>query len=236
MTMTTNRYDQQSIRELFDQMAATYGHVHLASSLGLAYAWRRQVVAAIGARHGHIADFMSGAGEVGALLKDRYERLHCIDLSSSMIDLSRRNLSSHGAAIDFRTEDATACGLPDQSIDAITCAFGIKTLDSSGRTALLGQFHRLLRPGGIASILEFTVPRNRLFAAPFQLYVQHYVPLLGRIFLGNPDTYRRLWEYTRDFTRGGMFSELDGDGRWLVERRISMLGAAVHYIITPARS
>ena len=234
--MTTNRYDQQSIRELFDQMASTYGHVHLVSSLGLAYAWRRQVVEAIGQRRGQIADFMSAAGEVGALLRGRYERLHCIDLSTGMIALSRRHLARHGEAIAYRTEDATECGLPARSMDAITCAFGIKTLDGDGRRALLGQFHRILKPGGIASILEISVPRNRLLAGPFQIYGQHYVPLLGRLFLGTPDHYRRLWEYTRDFTIGGMFHELEADGRWQVEKRCYLMGSAVQYLTTPTRA
>ena len=44
MSATTARYDPESVRRLFNDMAATYGHVNLLSSFGFTVRWRHQVV------------------------------------------------------------------------------------------------------------------------------------------------------------------------------------------------
>ena len=59
----------------------------------------------------------------------------------------------------------TRCRLPvrDASLDLITVAFGFRNL--ANYDAGLREMRRVLRPGGVAAILEFSQPRNGLFAA-----------------------------------------------------------------------
>ena len=154
------QYEPKAIAALFDDMARTYGVVNLFSSLGLAYRWRKQVVRAIGGDGLRLADLMSGSGEVGALIHRRCRALNCVDIAQNMLERCRGNLARHGDAISFFHEDATKSSLPAQSCDAVTCAFGVKTLDSQGRRRLLDEIHRLLAPTGVASILEFSLPRS----------------------------------------------------------------------------
>lgn len=59
------RYDPDSIRTLFDEMASTYGHVNLISSFGFTARWRNQTVNGLPLKSaGCVIDLMSGMGEL----------------------------------------------------------------------------------------------------------------------------------------------------------------------------
>ena len=47
-------YDPAFVRQLFDEMAATYGVVNLVSSFGFARRWRRQCVECVGIKDGAV--------------------------------------------------------------------------------------------------------------------------------------------------------------------------------------
>ncbi len=67
-------YDPAYIKQLFNEMSATYGLVNLISSFDFAWWWRRQCVRLAGLNEGgRVCDFMSGQGE--ARLLARYTRL-----------------------------------------------------------------------------------------------------------------------------------------------------------------
>ena len=98
--------------------------------------------------------------------------------------------------------------------DAVTRAFGVKTLDNQGRRRLLHAIHLIFAPSGVASILEFSPPRSPFLAWPFMIKVRYHDPFLGRLFLGNPDMHRRLMDGTMVFSAQGHVHELDDDPRW----------------------
>lgn len=75
----------------------------------------------------------------------------------------------------------------------------MKTLSSDGVRRFAREIHRILRPGGRYAVLEFSIPPNRLLQLPFRFHVQVLVPIIGWLFLGNPDNYRQLWRYTAAF-------------------------------------
>ena len=60
--------------------------------------------------------------------------------------------------------DALALPLRDASLDLITVAFGFRNL--ANYEAGLREMRRVLRPGGMAAILEFSQPPNRALRRP----------------------------------------------------------------------
>jgi len=229
--MTHIDYSPKAIEKLFDEMSKTYGFVNLLSSFGFTVFWRLRVAKVLNCRNAVVADFMSGCGEIGAGIVKDVKVLYCVDYSANMMAKAKESLGSH-AHVQFHLEDGTATSIASASVDCVSCSFGLKTLDRNGMVRLFKEFHRVLKHGGTASVLEFTVPRHAMLRIPFMVYVRYIVPLIGRVFLGNPDNYRQLWAYTNAFTESGMLPDVADDGTWTMIERSYFFGSAIHYIAT----
>lgn len=95
--------------------------------------------------------------------------------------------------------NALQCPLRDSSFDFVFSSFGLKTFSPLQLETLAKEIARVLRPGGQFSLLEISVPPSRVVAAPYLFYLHRVIPLIGRLFLGNPENYRMLGIYTSNF-------------------------------------
>jgi demethylmenaquinone methyltransferase/2-methoxy-6-polyprenyl-1,4-benzoquinol methylase len=86
--------------------------------------------------------------------------------------------------------DALHLPLRDASLDLVTVAFGFRNL--ANYEAGLQEMRRVLRPGGVAAILEFSQPRNTVFAALYNFYSRRVLPVIGGVLTGVGDAYRYL--------------------------------------------
>lgn len=194
-------YDPKSVRLLFNEMSGTYGVMNLVSSFGFTYWWRRKCLAEINiAEKATIVDLMTGMGELCVELRKSFGPsldLIALDNSPAMCRLAENNARKYPFCV--LEADALACPLETSSVDAVFSTFGLKTFSNAQLSVLAGEVARILRPGGTLSFLEISVPPNRLLRIPFLFYLNRVVPVLGRLFLGNPDNYRMLGVYTTAF-------------------------------------
>lgn len=196
-----NIYDPAFVRQLFDEMAATYGIVNMISSFGFARRWRRQCVGCMEITDGAaVVDLMTGMGELLHLIASRtgpHGQIMLLDISPAMC----RVAAKHQLDFPYQVVEADVLqhGLPDESYDYVVSSFGLKTFNSEQLAELAEVVFRLLRPGGQFAFLEISLPRSRLLRIPYYFYISYVIPLIGRIFLGNPENYRLLGEYTRAF-------------------------------------
>lgn len=198
-------YSATTVKNLFAEMSATYGLVHLISSFGFALRWRRQCVLRASIQPGNtVYDLMTGMGECLPHIVSKTgasATIRGIDFCSEMCSRARSTVERLGFA-DSRSileEDVLETSLEPGSADRIVCSFGLKTLDPADLGKLARQVFRLLRPGGRFSFIEISEPGSRLLRLSYVPYIRYVVPLLGRLFLGNPDNYRQLGIYTRYF-------------------------------------
>jgi len=198
-------YDSHFIRSLFNEMSQTYGIVNMISSMGFTRRWRRQCLNIIPIVRGARAlDLMTGMGELCPGLSQKLgEKGHitAIDISPIMCRLAHK----HGMNPNRRcpTEvieaDALSCPLKECSSDVIVSSFGLKTFDKKQIQVLATEVARVLRPGGHFSFLEISIPPSKLLRWPYLVYLDFIIPIVGRLFMGNPDNYRLLGVYTRAF-------------------------------------
>jgi demethylmenaquinone methyltransferase/2-methoxy-6-polyprenyl-1,4-benzoquinol methylase len=114
------------------------------------------------------------------------------DFCHPMLVAARRK----GAAGLFEA-DALRLPLRDASFDLVTVAFGFRNLANYG--VGLAEMRRVLRPGGMAAILEFSEPPNAVFAALYHFYSRRILPLIGGALSGSRDAYTYLPESVRKF-------------------------------------
>ena len=95
--------------------------------------------------------------------------------------------------------EADALDIParDGFFDLITVAFGFRNLANYRKG--LEEMRRVLRPGGMVAILEFSQPPNAVFAALYNWYSRHVLPALGGALSGSKDAYTYLPESVRKF-------------------------------------
>jgi len=95
--------------------------------------------------------------------------------------------------------EADALDLPvaDASLDLITVAFGFRNLANYQHG--LGELIRVLKPGGLAAILEFSTPPNPLLARLYDFYSRAILPTIGGWISGSKEAYSYLPESVRKF-------------------------------------
>jgi demethylmenaquinone methyltransferase/2-methoxy-6-polyprenyl-1,4-benzoquinol methylase len=168
---------------VFDGIAPHYEFVNHVLTLGLDRWWRRRA-AQVAARDGgtHWLDVCTGTGELARLLRrlaPPEALVMGLDFSLPMLQLARR--SAGPEAIPYLQGEAAALPFPDASLDLITVSFATRNLASSrqGLEACLGEFARVLRPGGRFVNMETSQPPARLIRWLFHLYVRLLVEALG---------------------------------------------------------
>ena len=98
------------------------------------------------ADNAHVLDAGCGAGiPVSQMLS---ERLHVtgVDFSEAQIELARKNVPN----ARFLCEDMTKLDFPENTLDGICSYYAIIHIPREEHEPLLANFHRMLKPGGIA--------------------------------------------------------------------------------------
>jgi len=88
--------------------------------------------------------------------------------------------------ITFAFGDCLNLPLPDNSVDALTIAFGLRNLADRARG--FAEMRRVLRPGGSLFVLEFTQP-YAWFRPFYYFYMRHVMPVIAGIITGKPEAY-----------------------------------------------
>jgi len=67
---------------------------------------------------------------------------------------------------------------------------------------------RVLKPGGRAMILEFSLPANAVMRRCYLFYFRHILPRIGSVVSGDAYAYRYLNQTVETFPYGEAFCEL----------------------------
>ena len=93
-----------------------------------------------------VLDAGCGAGiPIGQMLSEHFE-LTGVDFSEAQIKLARKNVPNG----KFLCEDMTKLNFPENTFDGITSYYAIIHIPREEHQPLLANFHRMLKPGGIA--------------------------------------------------------------------------------------
>jgi demethylmenaquinone methyltransferase/2-methoxy-6-polyprenyl-1,4-benzoquinol methylase len=133
-----------------------------------------------------VLDICCGTGDLTmALRRGGAAMVMGSDFCHPMLVEARRK-----TAVPLFEADALHLPLRDGALDLMTVAFGFRNL--ANYDAGLREMRRVLRPGGVAAILEFSQPRNALFAAAYNFYSRRILPVIGGMLTGAGDAYRYL--------------------------------------------
>ena len=210
--MDSDIYQPAYVKGLFNGMSNSYERMNMITSFGFSMRWRRQFIKRVDSQNSKtIIDLLTGLGEMWTVLKSECPgaRITALDFSEEMVKrATEKNNKQFGNSIDLRLEDILENSLPSDHFDLVVCAFGLKTFSEEQLERLSFEIHRILKSGGQFSFIEVSVPPNRLLAGLYGFYLGKVIPLLGWLFLGNPEEYRMLWKYTTLFENAKSAAEI----------------------------
>jgi len=202
------------VRDMFSRVAHRYDLANHLLSFNIDRRWRARTVQRVKTvlerPEARVLDICCGTGDLVLALAKARARLAggtaCptsshptlgSDFCHPMLTAARAKIERRAARAALFEADALRLPLRDGSLDLITAAFGFRNLANYAEG--LEEMRRVLRPGGMAAILEFSQPPNRAFGALYGFYARRVLPWIGGALSGSRDAYEYLPESVRKF-------------------------------------
>ena len=208
-------YDPQFVKGVFDRCSEKYIAFSWACSFGFTERWRRQCVQAmptpaVTAPCGY--DLMAGTGEIWPHLLRQLPRTRAItavDISSGMHRRAMVRLHAHRAhKIDFIEDDVLASDLSAESVDFVVSTFGLKTFNPEQHERLAALIARVLKPGGVLSLIEASDPRGWWLRPLYLFYLKKVLPLVERLLLRGAEDFAMIGTYSTNFGDASGFADM----------------------------
>jgi demethylmenaquinone methyltransferase / 2-methoxy-6-polyprenyl-1,4-benzoquinol methylase len=231
----------RKVREMFSQIAPRYDLLNHLLSLQFDRLWRARVtrrLLPILVRPDAVAlDLCCGTGDLAlSVAAAGKARVIGADFAHPMLVRAREKSASAAASsspqnsrtISFAEADALRLPFADRSFDLVTTAFGFRNL--ANYEAGLREIYRVLKPGGMLAILEFTEPSAGFLGGLYRWYFRRILPRLGGFISGDRSAYAYLpASVSRFFLPGELASLLQTVGYSEVDFRVWTFGTvALH--------
>lgn len=217
---------------MFNDISGKYDFLNHFLSLGIDFSWRRKFIERLSAyKPQRILDVATGTGDL-ALLISTLEPAHItgIDIAGSMLAIAREKTAKKHLQekLTFEEGDAEDLSFADEVFDAVTVAFGVRNFENLEKG--LSEMKRVLRPGGVMMILEFSHPASFPWKQFYGFYSKHMIPLVGRLVSGNNQAYTYLPQSVSGFPSGKDFiAIMENSGMKNVTQRVLTFGIATIY-------
>lgn len=210
---------QKEIVRMFDEISGSYDLANRVLSFGADIRWRRIACAKslelLGKERVEIADAACGTGDMllfweevaakkGVAIADKVG----IDPSLGMLEAAQKKLKD----TRFICNEAKSLQLESGSVDIVSISYGIRNVIE--RKEAIEEFKRVLRPGGVLVILEFTKKEHpNLIDRAADFYASKILPYIGGLISGNFKAYRYLPDSIEGFlSTQGLSDELEQAG------------------------
>ena len=186
------------VRGVFDSVAGKYDVMNDVMSAGLHRLWKRFAVDVAGPRAGQrVLDLAGGTGDLARLFAKRVGPGGVVvhtDINGAMLAEGRDKLQNLGLLLPTIQCNAEALPFPARSFDIVSIAFGLRNV--TRKEAALAEMRRVLLPGGVAVVLEFSRVAAPL-APIYDWYSFNVLPRLGGLIANDQASYRYLVESIR---------------------------------------
>jgi demethylmenaquinone methyltransferase/2-methoxy-6-polyprenyl-1,4-benzoquinol methylase len=186
------------VRGVFESVAGKYDLMNDLMSAGLHRLWKRFTVDTSGVRKGaRVLDIAGGTADLACLFAERVGasgQVILTDINGAMLASGRDRMINEGWLVPAVQCNAEALPFHDRFFDCVSIGFGLRNV--TRKETALAEMRRVLRPGGVAVILEFSQVWSPLKPA-YDWYSFNVLPRLGKLIADDEASYRYLAESIR---------------------------------------
>lgn len=185
----------KAVREMFSGIAGRYDLLNHLLSANVDKRWRRKIAKELAhvlrSPASKVLDVACGTGDLAIELRQSGKAFIIgTDFCRPMLLIAGEKSSSDELQIPFVEGDGMRLSFADDSFDAVTVAFGLRNFSNWEQG--LAEFQRVLKPGGVLAVLEFSCPVLPGFRQAFQFYFSRILPRIGGLVSGSRCAYEYL--------------------------------------------
>jgi demethylmenaquinone methyltransferase/2-methoxy-6-polyprenyl-1,4-benzoquinol methylase len=186
------------VADVFHSVAGNYDIMNDVMSMGMHRVWKQFTFFTAELKSGDkVLDIAGGTGDMTRGFKkivgESGEVWHT-DINSSMLKVGRDRLLNEGILTPQCLCDAEKLPFPDNYFNGVCVSFGLRNM--THKDLALSEMYRVLKPGGILMVLEFSKvykPLSKLY----DLYSFKFLPLMGKLIAKDAESYQYLAESIR---------------------------------------
>lgn len=226
------------VESMFDSIAWRYDFLNHFLSFGTDRKWRKKAINIVSKykKKPEILDVATGTGDLAiASMKIDPVKVTGIDISEKMLEIGRRKINEMGLTdkIELIKGDSENIDFGDNIFDVVMVAFGVRNFNDPLKG--LCEMYRVVKPGGLLMVLEFSKPNSFPFRQLFNFYFLNILPLFGRFFSKNKKAYSYLPDSVLKFPDNEAFKKIVVDAGFLNEQQTKLTGgiASIYTGIKP---
>ncbi|WP_372648766.1 bifunctional demethylmenaquinone methyltransferase/2-methoxy-6-polyprenyl-1,4-benzoquinol methylase UbiE [Draconibacterium sp.] len=201
------------VEEMFDNISHRYDFLNHVLSLNIDKIWRRKTINKLRPyQPENILDIATGTGDFAvAALKLGDVKVTGIDISEGMLNVGREKIKAKKLEdkISFQKADSENLPFGNGAFDAAIVGFGVRNFENLEKG--LSEIKRVLKPGGVFFVLEFSKPVSFPFKQIYMFYFMRILPLIGRMVSKDSRAYTYLPESVNEFPDGDRFLTILAD-------------------------
>lgn len=205
-----NAGKKEQIAKMFNNISHRYDFLNHFLSLGIDKLWRKTAIGFLKPLHPQfILDVATGTGDFAIqALNLNPRKITGIDISEGMLSIGTQKIQklklSH--RIELLKGDSENLQFADDTFDAVTVGFGVRNFENLEEG--LSEIRRVLKPGAMLVVLEFSRPRRFPMRQLYNFYFKNILPGLGRLISKDKSAYTYLPESVEAFPDGTDFENI----------------------------
>jgi demethylmenaquinone methyltransferase/2-methoxy-6-polyprenyl-1,4-benzoquinol methylase len=198
---------KQQVAKMFNNIAPAYDFLNHFLSMGIDISWRKKAIEQLkDMKQLNLLDIATGTADL-AIEASRLKphKIIGVDISEQMLEIGRKKIEkkSLGNTIHLQNGDSENLPFPENSFNAISCAFGVRNFENLDKG--LEEMYRVLSNKGKLVILEFSKPKKFPVKQLYEFYFFRILPLIGKLFSKDQSAYHYLPESVNAFPDGEEF-------------------------------
>lgn len=207
-----NEGKKEQVAKMFDNISPRYDLLNHLLSMGIDVLWRKKAISLLRKRKPHpemLLDVATGTGDFALeALSLSPDKIIGVDISGGMLEVGRKKMAKRGLSDRIEMIQADSENLPfqDNMFDAVIVGFGVRNFENLRKG--LSEMNRVLKPGGVVTVLEFSKPRSFPFKQLYNFYFMNILPRVGSMISKDKSAYTYLPESVQAFPDGKDFLKI----------------------------